>query len=389
MGKIVLFLRKGNNMKDKNIDYGRNTILLVDDDLRNRSEIVRFLNGKFSIVEVDSCEKAMNHIKNENKKVAAILIGLCQIYSEDCEIIDFLKKNYLLDHIPVIMMTEDTSVSVLAVGRKYKLADIIYRPIEKDDFIRRVENAIDLCRCEREFESIVRQQAIHLVNQYRAMKEVVESETADKDVCDSPTDFFSVITEKELTESKSHIRRIREYTRQLAECVMERYPKYGLSKENIENIVKASVIHDIGKSVIPDSIFLRNGQFSDRGFVQLKKQPIAGSELIHIILEEEPYEVQKYAYDICRYCYEKWDGKGYPEGISKDEIPLCAQIVGLVHRYDSLLYSGKNIPLHSRKTAVRTILDAEYKGYNPDLLECFEMVEKDFDKLSKFKYFTH
>lgn len=386
MGKIVLFMRKGNNMKDKYIEYGRNTVLLVDDDLRNRAEVIKILNGRFTVVEVNSCKDAMMYLKKDCKNMAAILIGLCQVYSDDCEIIDFLKKNYLLEHIPVIMMTEDTSVNLLAVGRKYQLADIIYRPLVAEDFMRRIENAIALCRCEREFESIVRQQAIHLVNQYRAMKEVEENETMDGE---SPRDFISVLTEKELTESKSHIRRIREYTRQLAECIMERYPKYGLNKESIDAIVRASVIHDIGKSVIPDSIFLRSGQFSDRGFVQLKKQPVAGSELIHIILEEEPYEVQKYAYDICRYCYERWDGKGYPEGISGDEIPLCAQIVGLVHRYDSLLYSGRNIPIHSRKTAIRTILDAEYKGYNPDLLECFEMVEKDFDKLNKFKYFTH
>ena len=142
-------------------------------------------------------------------------------------------------------------------------------------------------------------------------------------------DLLGNLIESRELERSDHINRIKEYTRYIATALMELYPEYELTKKKIETIISASVLHDIGKISIPDSVLLKPGKLTDVGFTIIKSHTVFGGDLIEQFTDIWGPDLRKTGYDIAMYHHERYDVRGYPKGLVGEDIPISAQIVSI------------------------------------------------------------
>ena len=168
----------------------------------------------------------------------------------------------------------------------------------------------------------------------------------------------------------------------LAEKFKELYPEYNLTDEMIDNIVEASALHDLGKISIPDKILLKPGRLTKEEFEYMKLHTVKGCELIQAVNLEQSEELKQICYDIIRYHHERYDGKGYPDGLKGDEIPVSAQLVSLADVYDALINERCYKDAFSNEKAFNMIMNGECGTFSPKLLETFKQVRDKFERFA-------
>ena len=149
--------------------------------------------------------------------------------------------------------------------------------------------------------------------------------------------LVAVLNHNNLVE-KEHQDDISFYTEQVYRQLQKNYPEYGITEEEIENVSHLAPIHDIGKIRVPIEILNKNGKLTIDEMEVVKQHPITGAEMtLRFPNGMTTEKLNKYSYEICRHHHERFDGSGYPDGLKGDQIPLCAQVVGLVDAYDALV----------------------------------------------------
>ena len=350
-------------------------ILIAEDDEINRTILTEILKDSYEVIEAEDGERAVAVIESEGERLNLLLVDIHMPVINGFEVIEYIHEHNLAEHIPVIITTADQSADVLLSGKKYRVADIVYKPFKAGDIRKSIDALFEILRCERGMDDIISEKSEHFFNQYEALK---KAHSINNYLWE---DNVRMTMNMLLPKGEAHRRRIQNYTGRLLECLRENYPRYELTDDDIQMITKCTLMHDIGSVVIPDDVFDKGDATSYRGFMQIRKRPIVGSELINLIFANSRHQTErKHCYEICRYMREQYDGKGYPNGLVGNEIPISAQVVGLVHRYDELRF--KNGRLHSHKTTCNMILEAEYRAYNPDLIDLFEENSNVFEEIS-------
>lgn len=353
------------------------TILIAEDEEINRTILREILKQKYRVLEAENGHQAVFCIKAEETNISLIILDIHMPKLDGFGVIDYLNETGLNEKIPVIITTSDESTDVLIQGKKNKVVDIIYKPFRAADIIKTVDTLVEIANLEQNLDEIINEKSVYLSNQYDAVKKARAFHHARWE------DNVRNMMEQLLPEDKEHNRRVQEYTRLLCESVMTRYTKYDLSKSICRAIVESCLMHDIGKVIIPDTLFDKNDSSASRAILQIRRRPTAGAELINLMFANFGHQVErKYGYDICRCMHESFDGKGFPIGLSGSEIPIAAQIVGIVHRYDELRFLPDGT-VKPHKSVMRKILEAEYKSYNPDLLEAFEDLSDEIEKVNE------
>ena len=171
-------------------------------------------------------------------------------------------------------------------------------------------------------------------------------------------------------ETGDHVNRVIDLTRVMLKEYVVRNPGCNITEEDIHKISSAAALHDVGKIAIPDSILLKKGKLTPEEFAEMKNHTVYGCKILERF-ENKSDIFYQYCYDICRYHHERWDGRGYPEGLKGDAIPLWAQIVSIIDVYDALLAARSYKPAYSPKEALRMINDGECGTFSPKVLECF------------------
>ena len=173
-------------------------------------------------------------------------------------------------------------------------------------------------------------------------------------------------------ESGEHVNKVQDYTRILLRKLCSLHPEYGLSPAMIKSIVEASSMHDIGKLMIPDSVLSKPGRLDRDEFEIMKTHTIKGKEIIEF-LPDEIFDKSflRYSIEICEFHHEKYDGKGYPLGLSGEEIPIWAQVVSVVDCYEALTSQRCYKDAFSHEKAVQMILNGECGAFSPVITECF------------------
>lgn len=196
-------------------------------------------------------------------------------------------------------------------------------------------------------------------------------------------DILGSVVEDRSLESGMHIRRVKEYTRILAENVMEQYPEYGLTPEMIQIMTTVSALHDVGKISVPDSILMKPGRLTDEEFAIMKTHTVRGCEVLDHLegVWEDNYE--QMCYDICRYHHERFDGRGYPDGLKGDDIPISAQIVAVADVYDALVSERCYKKPYPPDKAYDMIRGGECGSFNPKITRCFELCRDMFEQVSE------
>ncbi len=332
----------------------QDTILIVDDNGTLRALLKAMFKGRYKVIEATNGKEALQILTQEYQSIAIILLDVMMPVMDGLATLKILKDKRILNRIPVALITAEESTDVEKEGYELGAADVIRKPFNNHIVIQRVKNLIEQYKYKNRLEDMVKQQTKRLEKMHDRMLEVM----------------CGVVESKE-EESPEHITNVKRYTRMIAEKVSEKFPEYELDEKRIDLITKGSVLHDIGKVAIDDSVLKKTTRLSDDEMQLLYSHTTKGSEMVQEMADIQDEEYLKVCYDICRYHHEKYDGKGYPDGLKGEEIPIAAQIVGLADIYDKLTSDNIRRRAYGNKEAIQMILDGECGEFSPKLMECF------------------
>ena len=297
----------------------RNILLLADDMGSNRAFLRRLFENDYELLEAEDGEQTLQAVAAHRDQIAAVLLDLIMPIKDGYQVLAEMKELGYLPEIPVIVVTSDSSLKSEARALELGALDLLTKPYDPYIIKRRVRNLVEL--------NLHRQM---LTQQVGEMAEVIQ--IAD----DSIVNTLATITEFRSLESGQHILRIRKFAEILLVEVARSFPEYELTPEKIDIISSAAVLHDIGKISIPDSVLNKPGRLTRDEFQLMKNHTLAGCEILKGMTQVVDREYMRYAYNICRYHHERWDGRGYPDGLRGENIPICAQVVSIADVYDAL-----------------------------------------------------
>ena len=310
------------------------TILIVDDVEINRKILASFFEEQYNILEAADGEEAIRIINEKKKEISLIFLDLIMPNKNGIDVLIYLRGVGLLDCIPVIMITGEATEETDMKAYKYGAADVIYKPFTEKIVTKRAMNLMEQFSIREKKETEMRLQTSEV---FESMEQLASMNEFLLDALGSVAEFGSL-------ESASHIKRIKSFTKILLGYVKSDYPEYGLSDRKIYLISQASALHDIGKIAMPDEILNAPRKLTVDEFDEIKKHATVGCEII-LQFQLADNEFFKYCYDICRWHHEKIDGKGYPEGLKGEEIPVEARIIGIADAIDAMnsnrVYRGK------------------------------------------------
>ena len=233
------------------------------------------------------------------------------------------------------------------------VSDYINRPFDAGVVHRRVYNTIKLYAKQRRLITLITNQVYEKEKNNRMMVEIL-----------------SQIVEFRNGESGSHVLNINILTGMILESLVQKTDKYNITWSERLLITTASALHDIGKIGIDDKILNKPGKLTDEEFKIMQNHTIIGARILKNMEGYEDEELMMVAYQICRWHHERYDGRGYPDGLKGDEIPISAQVVSLADVYDALVGERVYKKAYSHEKAVQMILNGECGAFNPILLEC-------------------
>ena len=344
----------------------RNTILIVDDQELNRVILRNVFENEYNILEAENGEQAMVLARQYREKIVAILLDLVMPIMDGYQVMEELDADHLLSELPVIVITAEDSAENEVKAFDLGASDIIMKPFEPHVVHRRVQNVVELTLRRLNQQELIEEQAAKIRESSAVM-----------------IDALSSIIEYRSMETGQHIHRIRLFTEVLLRDIVGCYPEYGLNEHKVEVIASASSMHDIGKIAIPDNILNKPGRLTNEEFEIMKQHTTKGCEMLAGLTRMGDMEYLQYAYNICRYHHERWDGRGYPDGLKGESIPICAQVVGIADCYDALTNDRvykKAIPTGQ---AYNMILNGECGTFSPRLLESFKNVRQTFEQLTR------
>lgn len=357
----------------------KNKVLIVDDALINRDILKEILKDTYDILEAEDGKTALEILDAENNEISAILLDLLMPVMDGFQVLEELNARKLIEKIPVLVISGENSTQNEQRCFELGIADFIGKPFNAHLVRKRVQNAAEHYAYRNELEAKVEEQTNVLRKAYRTLKNQAEQlMRRNQDIIE----ILGTVVEYRNMESGEHVKRVGEYTRILAETFMVEYPEYGLTQDKINVIVSASALHDIGKITIPDSILLKPGRLTKEEFEYMKSHTTRGCELLESMKDVLDTQYKKVSYEICRHHHERFDGKGYPDGLAGDAIPLPAQLVSVADVYDALVNERCYKDAFSPEKAFHMIVNGECGVFSPRLMEVFRKVRPEFEKLA-------
>lgn len=199
-------------------------------------------------------------------------------------------------------------------------------------------------------------------------------------------DIISNVIEFRNLESGDHVKRVKTFTNILARYMANKYPEYCLDDKEINIITSAAALHDVGKIVISDNILLKNGKLDKDEFEIMKSHTTKGCIILDMLNDILKGEEWKVSHEICKYHHERYDGKGYPENLKGEEIPISAQIVSIADVYDALVHERVYKKAFSTKEAYNMIKNGECGTFSPKLMNCFDLARKELETIVKCEH---
>ena len=358
----------------------RDKILIVDDVELNREILAVALGDLYPVLEASDGEEAIKVLAEHEEKIAVILLDLIMPKADGYTVLRYMRQENLLEHIPVIVISAETQMEAERECLSLGVSDFIRKPFDSAIVRSRVKNIADLFMYKNRLEEKVKIQTENLQRQNRLLRQQAEKirQSNEKII-----DVLGTVVEYRNLESGEHIKRVKGFTRILAEKAAARYPEYGLTPERIDILVAASALHDIGKIAIKDSVLLKPGRLNAEEFEYMKSHTVRGCDILEQIEGVWDNEYAEVSRAICRYHHERYDGKGYPDGLVGEEIPIEAQLVSIADVYDALVSERVYKDAIEKDKAYHMILMGECGVFSPKLMECFRDSKQEFEALAR------
>lgn len=343
--------------KDKREQYGKQIqikqrILVVDDSKMNREILCEMLKDDFEIIEATNGQECVSLIEQYGKEISLVLLDIVMPVMDGFEILMYMNRNHWIEDVPVIMISSEESENYIRKAFKFGVSDYISRPFDSKVVYQRVFNTIKLYAKQRRLISMVSDQMHEKEKNNQMMVEVL-----------------SQIMEFRNGESGLHVVHINTLTRLLLERLVENTDAYNLTPDDCYLISTASAFHDIGKVGIDESILNKPGKLTKEEFETMKEHTLIGASMLDKLEHYKDEKMIKIAYQICRWHHERYDGKGYPDGLIGEQIPIAAQVVSVADVYDALVSKRVYKDAYSHEQAMKMILNGECGAFNPLLME--------------------
>lgn len=336
-------------------------ILIVDDSEINREILKEILKEDYRILEAANGEECLEQLERSGTGISLVLLDIVMPEMDGFEVLAAMNQNHWIEDIPVIMISSEDSDSYIRRAYEMGVSDYISRPFDAKIVYQRVLNMIKLYAKQRRL--------IHLVT-----RQIYEKERNNRMMIG----ILSQIVEFRNGESGLHVIHINLITQLLLEQLVKKTGKYQLSWEDRLLIATASALHDIGKIGIDERILNKPGKLTKEEFEIMKTHTLIGAQMLDNLDMYRNEKLLKLAHEICRWHHERYDGKGYPDGLVGEEIPISAQVVSLADVYDALVSERVYKKAFSHEKALEMIQNGECGTFNPLLLQCMTEVQ---DKL--------
>ena len=328
-------------------------ILLVDDSMMNRMVLASILGDDYRILEAENGKRCLELLRAKAGQISLVLLDINMPVMDGFEVLRTMNTNHTIEDVPVIMISSDDSEEVIRKAYELGASDYVSRPFDAKIVYRRVANTIKLYAKQRRLVQMVSDQ--------------IRAREKNTDVL---VGVLSQIVEFRNGESGSHVRHIRVITETLLHRLMELTNRYDLTPEQQDNIPLASALHDIGKIGIDEAILNKPGRLTAEEFAVIKTHSMLGAEMLQKTESFADQPLLQTAYEIARWHHERWDGRGYPDGLKGDDIPISAQLVSMADVYDALTSERCYKKAFPHETAVQMITNGECGAFNPLLMQC-------------------
>lgn len=338
-------------------------ILIVDDSQINRETLAEMLGDEYRIHDAASGKECIKLLNQYGTGISLVLLDIVMPEMDGFEVLDYMAEHHWIEDIPVIMISSEDSVSSIRKAYELGVSDYISRPFDAHVVYQRVLNTIKLYAKQRRLITLVSDQMYERDKNNRMMVSIL-----------------SQIVEFRNGESGSHVVNIKRITELLLDRLPMRTNKYTLSSTEQLLIPMAAALHDIGKIGIDDKILNKPGRLTKEEFEIMKTHSAIGANMLESLEQFHDEPLIKIAHDICRWHHERYDGRGYPDGLKGDEIPISAQIVSIADVYDALVSERVYKKAYTHEKAMDMILNGECGTFNPVLLECLKDIQDELVK---------
>jgi putative two-component system response regulator len=334
-------------------------VLIVDDSEMNRVILNEMLKDEYCVLEADNGRAALDMVDRYGDELSLVLLDIIMPGISGFEVLADLSRRSGIDNLPVIMISSEDSDDMVLRAYELGASDYINRPFDSRIVRRRVNNTIRLYAKQRRLTSLLSQQYNERVKNSRML-----------------IDIMAGVMELRNGESGRHVTNIEKLTELLLGCLVQRSGTVSLDNEERSTIALASALHDIGKMSIDDAILNKPGRLTSEEFEIMKTHTTIGADmLLELGSHHAGNALMEYAYQIARWHHERWDGKGYPDGLKGDEIPIAAQVVSVADVYDALTSVRVYKDAIPHEEAIQMILDGKCGTFNPLLLDCLLEVQ--------------
>lgn len=337
---------------------GKQTILIVDDSEMNRDLLIDILEDQYDLIEAENGVKAIEILAEQREAISLVLLDIMMPEMDGFGVLGHICQNHWNESFAVIMISADDSP--VNIKRAYDLGafDYISRPFDAAIVQRRISNTMCLYVRQKHLEQLVIEQFYENENNNKLMIAIL-----------------SHIVEFRNGESGAHVLHVNQITELLLKRLILHTDQYPLSQSDITLISMASSLHDIGKIAISEEILNKPGRLTDAEFEIIKTHTAIGADmLLSLPADQQSVPLVRMAFEICRWHHERYDGKGYPDGLKGDDIPIAAQTVALADVYDALTSERCYKKAYSHEDALNMILDGQCGSFNPILLQCLQEI---------------
>ncbi len=346
----------------------KNIILVVDDDKTNLTLAQKILLSQYRIAATNSGKAALKYLEHNHPDL--ILLDINMPDMDGFEVMEQIRSDARTADIPIIFLTADDKADTEIRCFQMGAVDFVRKPFIPDVLMSRVSKTIELERYRNDLEKMVEEQSDKITESARRISAIQDSVIVG---------MANLIESRDGSTGK-HVKNTQIYVKMIADELHKRGLFPGeLTEEFIENIRKAAPLHDVGKIKVPDAVLQKPGKLTEEEFETMKTHTVHSRKIIDTIIGDvEDGEYVKVVGDIAMYHHERWDGTGYPTGLTGEDIPLAARIMAVADVFDAL-YEERvyKPPVRPIERILQIMMEGRGTQFDPVIIDVFmEMVPK-------------
>ena len=350
----------------------RDTVLIVGTGAEEIDVISNSLGKEYKAMQYADGKAALSYMSKNHRNIAMIFIDINMKDIDGMLYLKVLNSNGITKVIPVIVYSDETSDEQIEKCFGFGIVEFFVKPLRYSLIKGCTQIVVNLYKTKSDMNAVVKEQT----------SRIKEKDEQILNINDRIVEVMSSVVEFRNLESGNHVKRIKGCSRIIADSVRKMYPDfYHLTDYDVKLIESASALHDIGKIAISDSILLKPGRLSPDEFEVIKSHTTLGCEILLEMDELASPDYMRVSYSICRNHHERYDGKGYPDNLAGEDIPVEAQIVSLADTYEALQSDQIYRNAYDKETAYKMIMNGECGSFSEKMLSAFSTVKPMLEKL--------